>query len=133
MDAVEERDIETVALGALQAELDGSPLIARTAGSFARARAGQPPATTLEDKELERGGLVVHREPQPVEPGQALGQQVALQGLRERPAGVGGGRPLDGVRGLGDQGDQEPAFLRRELAGGGEGGGDHTEGVPGTS
>lgn len=60
-DAVAERDIEVVALGALQAELEGLPLIARTAASYVRARASQPPAQLLADHELDRGapGLVV--------------------------------------------------------------------------
>jgi uncharacterized protein YgbK (DUF1537 family) len=60
-DAVEERDIEVVALGALLAELEGLPLVARTAASYVRARAGQPPAVPLTDAEVPAGtpGLVV--------------------------------------------------------------------------
>jgi len=60
-DAEDEHDIELVALGALQAEADGVPLIARTAASYVRARAGQEPAEPLADAEIEAGapGLVV--------------------------------------------------------------------------
>jgi uncharacterized protein YgbK (DUF1537 family) len=61
VDAVEETDIEIAALGALEAEKVGLALIARTAASYARARAGQPPERTLDDGEIEHGapGLVV--------------------------------------------------------------------------
>ncbi len=60
-DAAEERDIEVVALGAVLAEAAGVPLIARTAASYVRARAGQPPALPLDSAEIDTGrpGLVV--------------------------------------------------------------------------
>jgi uncharacterized protein YgbK (DUF1537 family) len=56
------RDIEALALGALLAEEAGLPLVARTAASYVRARAGRAPAPLLEPGELEvapGGGLVV--------------------------------------------------------------------------
>jgi uncharacterized protein YgbK (DUF1537 family) len=61
VDAIEERDIEVAALGALEAEIGGLHLIARTAASYPRARAGQEPATVLAEEEVVRGapGLVV--------------------------------------------------------------------------
>ena len=60
-DAETERDIEVVALGALRAEEAGLPLIARTAASYVRARAGRPPAALLSAAELAGGpaGLVI--------------------------------------------------------------------------
>jgi uncharacterized protein YgbK (DUF1537 family) len=60
-DALVERDIEVVAMGAAQAELAGLPLIARTAASYVRARAGYPPVTPVPTERLHRGlpGLVV--------------------------------------------------------------------------
>jgi uncharacterized protein YgbK (DUF1537 family) len=61
VDAVEERDIEVVALGAAQAEVVGLPLIARTAASYVRARAGYPPVAPVPADRLHAGapGLVV--------------------------------------------------------------------------
>jgi uncharacterized protein YgbK (DUF1537 family) len=47
VNALEQRDIELAALGALQAELDGVELVARTAASYVRARLG-----------LSSGGLI---------------------------------------------------------------------------
>ncbi|MBW3612404.1 MAG: hypothetical protein KY392_00925 [Chloroflexi bacterium] len=54
-------DVEAIALGALRAEDDGLPLVARTAASYVRARAGQPSAPSLVRDELDvRGpGLIV--------------------------------------------------------------------------
>jgi uncharacterized protein YgbK (DUF1537 family) len=54
-------DIEAVALGAMLAEEAGIPLVARTAASYVRARAGRPSAEPLGDRELgARGpGLIV--------------------------------------------------------------------------
>ena len=56
-----DRDIEVIALGAALAEERGVPLVARTAASYVRARAGRPPAPPLGRRELEiaRPGLVV--------------------------------------------------------------------------
>ncbi|HEX7195307.1 MAG TPA: four-carbon acid sugar kinase family protein, partial [Candidatus Limnocylindria bacterium] len=56
-----DRDIEVVALGALLAEEAGLPLVARTAASYVRGRAGRPPAPLLDADELPAGsaGLVV--------------------------------------------------------------------------
>ncbi len=55
-DAEVERDIEVVALGALMAEDDGLPLVARTAASYVRARAGREPAPVLTAEELATDG-----------------------------------------------------------------------------
>lgn len=49
-------DIEAVALGAVLAEEAGLPLIARTAASYVRARAGQPSAQPLGPRELDVHG-----------------------------------------------------------------------------
>jgi uncharacterized protein YgbK (DUF1537 family) len=59
--AVVDRDIEVVALGALRAEVGGLPLVARTAASYVRARAGRAPAPPLAASEIGGGpaGLVV--------------------------------------------------------------------------
>ena len=56
-----DRDIEVVALGALLAEERGVPIVARTAASYVRARAGRAPAPLLTPPELRGGpaGLVV--------------------------------------------------------------------------
>lgn len=56
-----ERDIEVAALGALQAEDAGLPLVARTAASYVRARAGRPPAPLLAADEVTGGpaGLII--------------------------------------------------------------------------
>jgi uncharacterized protein YgbK (DUF1537 family) len=51
-----DRDIEVVALGALLAEESGVALVARTAASYVRARAGRPPAPPLARDELETEG-----------------------------------------------------------------------------
>jgi uncharacterized protein YgbK (DUF1537 family) len=51
-----ESDIETVALGALLAEERGLPLVARTAASYVRARAGRAPAPLLTAAELTTDG-----------------------------------------------------------------------------
>jgi uncharacterized protein YgbK (DUF1537 family) len=61
VDSESEEDIDVVALGALQAELSGLPLIARTAASYVRARAWQLPAAPLDQTEVATGvpGLVV--------------------------------------------------------------------------
>jgi len=61
VDAALERDIEVVALGALLAERDGLPLVARSAASYVRARAGREPARPLALHEVRTGlpGLVV--------------------------------------------------------------------------
>lgn len=74
VDAVEERDIEVAALGAVLAEEAGVPLIARTAGSFVRARAGQPPATPVEPSAICSGGpgLVVVGSHVPTTSGQLM-------------------------------------------------------------
>lgn len=42
VNAVEQSDIELAVVGALRAEARGTPVVARTAASFARARLGQP-------------------------------------------------------------------------------------------
>ena len=55
-DAEVDRDIEVVALGALIAEEAGLPLVARTAASYVRARAGRAPAPLLRPDELEPAG-----------------------------------------------------------------------------
>lgn len=59
--AATDRDVEVVALGALLAEEDGLSLVARTAASYVRARAGRAPAPLLSAAELgTRGpGLVI--------------------------------------------------------------------------
>jgi uncharacterized protein YgbK (DUF1537 family) len=59
--AAEDRDIEVTALGAVIAEEAGLPLVARTAASYVRARAGRAPAPPLAAHELAtRGpGLVI--------------------------------------------------------------------------
>jgi uncharacterized protein YgbK (DUF1537 family) len=56
-----ERDIEVVALGAMLAEEAGTPLVARTAASYVRARAGRSPAPLLRRGETGGGpaGLIV--------------------------------------------------------------------------
>jgi uncharacterized protein YgbK (DUF1537 family) len=51
-----DRDIEVVALGALLAEEHDLPLIARTAASYVRARAGRSPAPLLAGSELDTDG-----------------------------------------------------------------------------
>lgn len=51
-------DVEAIVLGALRAEDDGLPLVARTAASYVRARAGQPSA-----EPLAQGELNVHHGP----------------------------------------------------------------------
>jgi uncharacterized protein YgbK (DUF1537 family) len=51
-----DRDIEVVALGALLAEERGLPLIARSAASYVRARAGRPPAPLLARDDLRTDG-----------------------------------------------------------------------------
>ncbi len=51
-----DRDIEVVALGGILAEEAGMPLVARTAASYVRARAGRPPAPLLTGDELPAGG-----------------------------------------------------------------------------
>jgi uncharacterized protein YgbK (DUF1537 family) len=81
VNAVEQRDVELAALGALRAELDGIEIVARTAASYVRARFGQPlgPALPIPPS-LDRLGLVV------------VGSHVAttsgqLARLLERPPG----------------------------------------------
>jgi uncharacterized protein YgbK (DUF1537 family) len=61
VDAVEERDIEVVALGVLRAEAAGVPVLVRSAASYVRARAGQAQSGLLDDEALHQGrpGLVV--------------------------------------------------------------------------
>jgi uncharacterized protein YgbK (DUF1537 family) len=56
-----DRDIDVVALGALLAEEAGLPLVARTAASYVRARAGRGAATILAPGELgaDGPGLIV--------------------------------------------------------------------------
>ena len=54
--AENDADIEAVALGALLAEEDGLPLVARVAASYVRARAGRPAARLLEAAELGVNG-----------------------------------------------------------------------------
>jgi uncharacterized protein YgbK (DUF1537 family) len=49
-------DIEVVALGAMLAEEAGIPLVARTAASYVRARAGQPSAAPLDADDLGVSG-----------------------------------------------------------------------------
>jgi uncharacterized protein YgbK (DUF1537 family) len=56
VNAETERDIETAALGVIQAESRGVPLVARTAASYVRARAGQPPHPLLPAWDLGAGG-----------------------------------------------------------------------------
>ena len=55
-DAEVDRDIEVVALGALIAEDEGLPIIARTAASYVRARAGREAAPILTAEELATDG-----------------------------------------------------------------------------
>ncbi len=55
-DAEVDRDIEVVALGALMAEDAGLPIVARTAASYVRARAGREPARILTAEELATDG-----------------------------------------------------------------------------
>ncbi len=61
VNAVAERDIEVVAAAAAQAERQGEMVIARTAASYVRARAGQPVHPLLDAAELgfDGPGLVV--------------------------------------------------------------------------
>ena len=56
-----DRDIEVVALGSVLAEEAGIPLVARTAASFVRARAGHAPAPPLapQDLAIDGPGLIV--------------------------------------------------------------------------
>jgi uncharacterized protein YgbK (DUF1537 family) len=51
-----DRDIEVIALGGLLAEEHDLPLVARTAASYVRARAGRAPAPLLEAAELSHDG-----------------------------------------------------------------------------
>ncbi|MDQ2673758.1 MAG: hypothetical protein M3Y40_03810 [Chloroflexota bacterium] len=51
-----DRDIEVIALGALLAEERGVPMVARTAASYVRARAGRPHAPPLRPDELTTDG-----------------------------------------------------------------------------
>lgn len=51
-----DRDIEVVALGSLLAEEHDLPLVARTAASYVRARAGRAPAPLLTPAELDTDG-----------------------------------------------------------------------------
>jgi uncharacterized protein YgbK (DUF1537 family) len=51
-----DRDIEVIALGSLLAEERGLPLVARTAASYVRARAGRPPAPLLTADQLATDG-----------------------------------------------------------------------------
>ena len=61
VDAAAERDIEVVAHGALLAELAGVDLVARTAASFVRARAGRESVRPLASEQIQAGqpGLIV--------------------------------------------------------------------------
>ncbi|MBX3029917.1 MAG: hypothetical protein KF809_07135 [Chloroflexi bacterium] len=61
VDSAAERDIEVVALGVLHAERAGLPVVARSAASYVRARAGRPPSGTLPDDAVTAGapGLIV--------------------------------------------------------------------------
>jgi uncharacterized protein YgbK (DUF1537 family) len=61
VDAASERDIEVVALGALLAERAGMDLVARTAASYVRARAGKAAIAPLGPGEITGGrpGLIV--------------------------------------------------------------------------
>ncbi len=56
-----DRDIDVVALGVLLAEASGVPVVARTAASYVRARAGRTRAPLLDPGELDAGpaGLIV--------------------------------------------------------------------------
>ena len=78
-----ERDIEVVALGALKAEEAGLPLVARTAASYVRARAGRAPSPLLAPGELGTSGpgLVVVGSHSELTTRQ-------LDALRESPAGT---------------------------------------------
>jgi uncharacterized protein YgbK (DUF1537 family) len=55
-DAEVDRDIEIVALGVLIAEEEGLPIVARTAASYVRGRAGREPAPILTAEELATDG-----------------------------------------------------------------------------
>lgn len=55
-DAAHERDIEVVALGTLMAEVQGLPVVARTAASYVRARAGLPTVALLAEAEVATSG-----------------------------------------------------------------------------
>src|SRR5688500_3897039 len=55
-DAEVDRDIEIVALGVLMAEEEGMQIVARTAASYVRARAGREPAPVLTGEELATDG-----------------------------------------------------------------------------
>jgi uncharacterized protein YgbK (DUF1537 family) len=60
INAEEERDIELAALGVVQSELAGIPIVVRSAASFVRARAGQAVQDPLSVLPVDRGpGLVV--------------------------------------------------------------------------
>jgi uncharacterized protein YgbK (DUF1537 family) len=60
VNAVEQRDIELAALGALLAELDGVELVARTAASYVRARLGLSPGALIDVPSSVGGpGIVV--------------------------------------------------------------------------
>jgi uncharacterized protein YgbK (DUF1537 family) len=61
LDAASERDVEVLALGVLQAEQDGVPVIGRTAASYVRARAGMLPVAPVDLDAVNGGtpGLVV--------------------------------------------------------------------------
>jgi len=59
VNAVEDRDLAVVALGAAQAEAQGVSLLARSAASWVRIAAGRPPAPPVELGALPGPGLVV--------------------------------------------------------------------------
>jgi uncharacterized protein YgbK (DUF1537 family) len=81
VNAVEQRDVELAALGALRAELDGVEVIARTAASYVRARLGQSIGAPLTvPSSLNPFGLVVVGSHVPTTSAQ-------LERLLERPPG----------------------------------------------
>jgi uncharacterized protein YgbK (DUF1537 family) len=81
VNAVEQRDVELAALGALRAQLEGVEVIARTAASYVRARFGQSLGRSLRvPTSLDPLGVVVVGSHVPT-------TSVQLERLLERPPG----------------------------------------------
>lgn len=97
-DALEERDIEVVALGALEAERVGVPLLARTAASFVRARGALDKVEPLAPTSLSAGtpGLVVVGSHVPVTTSQ-LNELVEDPPIPIEPLEVDVGALVDGL------------------------------------
>ena len=77
------------------------------------------------------GGQVLRGQPQTVQVGQGGRKECVLERFGGAAPLVGVHRPLKGLGGLPDQGEREVALVRRELARGGEAGGEDTDHPPG--